>query len=218
MSKTVHFYFDPISPYVYLAWTQLPRLLDQTQAQIKMVPVLFAGLLNAHGQKGPAEIPAKRTYTMHDVYRWSRYYGLEIKGPPGHPFNPLAALRMCLALTNEEEQNAFAGRIIEAPWADGLDISDGGTLKQIAAESKLDAGALWEAAHSAEVKEQLKKNTMEAIGQGVFGVPTFIVDKEMFWGNDRLIFLADYLKGAPPIDPKKAEAILGRARLADRKP
>ena len=92
--KPVYFYFDPISPYAWLAWHRCQPLIGENRLIPR--PVLFAGLLGAHGTKGPAEIPAKRHYTFLDVQRWACVYGLTLRGPPAHPFNPLAPLRLSL--------------------------------------------------------------------------------------------------------------------------
>jgi 2-hydroxychromene-2-carboxylate isomerase len=94
-SSPLVFYFDFISPYAFLAWTQLPALAKRCRTTLEPVPVLFAGLLDAHGQKGPAEIPAKRRYLFKDIARKARRLGFpSISAPPAHPFNPLLSLRI----------------------------------------------------------------------------------------------------------------------------
>ena len=95
--QQVDCYFDPVSPYAWLASATLARI-DDAGVAVVLVPVLFAGLLNAHGNIGPAEMPAKRRYLFRDVMREAARRGLPFAGPPGHPFNPLLALRMCTAL------------------------------------------------------------------------------------------------------------------------
>ena len=109
----VTFYFDPISPYAWLAANALARI-EAAGAQLVFQPVLFAALLNAHGNIGPAEVWAKRAYIFRDVMREAAGAGLVFKGPPGHPFNPLQALRMCLALTRPDERRRFAMAVMKA--------------------------------------------------------------------------------------------------------
>jgi len=104
----IQFYFDPISPYAWLASSQIARIESVTGQQVEFVPILFAGLLKAHGHKGPAEIPAKRDYTFKDVLRRASAYGLTVEGPPSHPFNPLLALRACVAVDDLEMRKRFA--------------------------------------------------------------------------------------------------------------
>jgi 2-hydroxychromene-2-carboxylate isomerase len=105
--QMVRFYFDFISPYAYLASTQLDGIAARTQVTIERVPVLFAALLDAHGQKGPAEIPAKRRYTWKDVSRKCHAAGVPIAPPPSHPFNPLLGLRVA-SLPELDEGDARA--------------------------------------------------------------------------------------------------------------
>jgi len=213
--KPLLFYFDFISPYAYLAVTQLPALLRETSAPLTCVPVLFAGLLNAHGQKGPAEVPAKRRYTFVDCLRLAEHYRVPLQGPPTHPFNPLPSLRMTLA-TEPEHRWAFAQLVMNAAWAEGKDISQKETLVALADALKLPGSELWELSQTPEVKESLRRNTDAAIQKGIFGVPSFWVDGEIFWGCDRMELLKDFLKGKLPAASEKVDEILQRPSSAKR--
>jgi 2-hydroxychromene-2-carboxylate isomerase len=210
----VTYYFDPISPYVWLSAGSIARI-EVAGAQVMLQPVLFAGLLNAHGQKGPAEIPAKRAYTFRDVMRQAAQLGLPFAGPPGHPFNPLKALRMCVALDEQAPRRRFALALLAACWERGEDISDAATLVRIARECDLDGAALVEAAQQPAVKAQLALDTERAIADGVFGVPTFRLGDELFWGGDRVDALLWRMKGNR-IDEGLLAEFLGRAPLAQR--
>ena len=210
----VTFYFDPISPYAWLASKALGRIED-IGGEIVFQPVLFAGLLNAHGQKGPAEIEAKRRYLFRDVLREATRAGLAFKGPPGHPFNPLQALRMCLAVTEPGPRRRFSLAVMAACWEQGLDVSDPAVLKKVAVECGLDGEAIEAAARQPAIKVQLAADTEQAIAAGVFGVPTFRVGEELFWGADRVHSLLRYLQGAR-IDEAALAAILARPASAQR--
>jgi 2-hydroxychromene-2-carboxylate isomerase len=210
----VSFYFDPISPYAWLASKALGRI-EEIGGEIVFQPVLFAGLLNANGQKGPAEIPAKRTYIFRDVLREATRAGLAFKGPPGHPFNPLQALRMCLAVTEAGPRRRFSLAVMAAAWEQGLDVSDVAVLKRVAGECNLDGDAIETAARQPAIKVQLAAETEQAIAAGVFGVPTFRVGQELFWGADRVHSLLRYLQGAR-IDEAVLTDILARPALAQR--
>lgn len=210
----VTFYFDPISPYAWLASKALARI-EQIGGEVAFQPVLFAGLLNAHGQKGPAEVPAKRRYMFRDVMREATRAGLPFKASPGHPFNSLQALRMCLAVTDGGARRRFALAVMAACWEQGLDIGESAVLKRIAAECALDGDALEAQARQAAIKVQLAADTEQAISDGVFGVPTFKVDDDLFWGADRVHSLLRYLQGAR-IDEAALAAILARPALAQR--
>jgi 2-hydroxychromene-2-carboxylate isomerase len=211
----VTFYFDPVSPYAWLAGKALGRI-EAAGAQVVVQPVLFAALLNAHGNTGPAEVPAKRAYLFRDVMREAARAGLPFRGPPGHPFNPLQALRMCLALTRQDERRRFALAVMSACWEQGEDVSDGAVLLKIAAACGLSGSALQAALQQPAIKMQLAADTERAIGDGVFGVPTFRYGDELFWGADRIDPLHARLQGKD-IDEQALAAFLARAPLAERR-
>lgn len=211
----VTFYFDPVSPYAWLGSQAMARI-EAAGAQVMFQPVLFAGLLNAHGNKGPAEVPAKRQYIFRDVMREAARAGLGFKGPPGHPFNPLQALRMCLALTRQDERRRFALAVMSACWEQGEDVSDPAVLVRVAAACGLSGPSLQSAAQQPAVKMQLAAETESAIADGVFGVPTFKVGDELFWGADRIEALIRHL-GGERIDEQALADFLARPPLAERK-
>jgi 2-hydroxychromene-2-carboxylate isomerase len=211
----VTFYFDPVSPYSWLASKAIDRI-EAAGAQVMFQPVLFAALLNAHGNVGPAEVPAKRQYIFRDVMREAARKGLVFKGPPGHPFNPLPALRMCLALTRQDERRRFALAVMGACWEQGENVSDPAVLMQVAANCGLSGPALQAAAQQPAIKMQLAAETEKAIADGVFGVPTFRTGDELFWGADRIDSLIGYLQGQR-IDEQALAEFLAKAPLAERK-
>ncbi|MCP5467810.1 MAG: 2-hydroxychromene-2-carboxylate isomerase [Deltaproteobacteria bacterium] len=213
----IEFYFDVISPYVWLASHQLKKIQNNLNLEIQYTPVLFAGLLDAHGNLGPAEIPAKRKYTVIDTMRWAKKYGLQYQGPPQHPFNPLKALRSCLYFENNEQRAKWLSLLLDACWSQGRDISQESTLLDLAKSLKIDGEQLLESISSPEIKNKLKQNTLQAVEHGVFGVPTFRVENQIFWGHDRLELLELHLQDKLDIDLKKCEEILQRPRAVDRK-
>jgi 2-hydroxychromene-2-carboxylate isomerase len=212
------FYFDPVSPYAWLAARDLQRVEQAAGGRAAVVPVLFAGLLNAHGSMGPAEIPAKRRYLFRDVMREAARRGLAFAGPPGHPFNPLLALRMCTAAASEADRRALALAFMAGCWERGEDLMDGAALVRIAIEAGVDGAALLAAAHTPEVKQELLEATARAVADGVFGVPTFRIegDAELFWGGDRVDALLWRLEGNR-IDEAALQAFLDREPLAQRR-
>jgi 2-hydroxychromene-2-carboxylate isomerase len=214
-AANVTYYFDPVSPYAWLSAGSLTRI-EAAGVQVVVQPVLFAGLLNAHGQKGPAEIAAKRAYTFRDVMREAAHQGLRFMGPPGHPFNSLMALRMCVALDDQAERRRLALALLSACWERGDDISDAATLVRLARECHLDGTQLADAALQPEIKQRLASDTEQAIAAGVFGVPTFRYGDELFWGADRVGALLWRLQGNT-IDEQQLADFLARAPLAQRR-
>lgn len=216
-ATTVRCYADPVSPYAWLGLDELDRI-DAAGARIVMVPVLFAGLLGAHGTTGPAEVDAKRRYLFRDVMREAARRGLPFAGPPGHPFNPLAALRMCTAVADDAARRALLVAFARATWERGDNLMDDAVLVRLADETGLDGTLLLAAARTPAVKQALADATAQAAAQGVFGVPTFCVedDGELFWGADRVATLLWRLQGNG-IDEGVLRDVLERAPLAQRK-
>jgi len=177
-------YFDFVSPFSYLCLARLGELPRDVELEFR--PVLFAGLLAHFGQKGPAEIDAKRRWT----YRWCQWsagrLGLPLRFPATHPFNPLHHLRLAIAARS---QPAAVKRIFEALWTTGAEPADARQFDALCATLGVDPARVAEP----EVKDALRRNTEQAAAAGVFGVPTFLADGELFWGVDSVDFLKAFL-------------------------
>ena len=179
MARTIELLFDYVSPYAYLASTQLGALAARHGADVLPTPVLLGALLTAAGSRGPAEIPARREYLIHDITRLARALAVPIAPPATHPFNPLAALRITWAAP-PEQRGALMSALFRGAWVEGRRVDDPAVVAAIAAEVGLDGDALGARAASAEVKERLRAATDGAIARGAFGVPTMLVDGELF--------------------------------------
>jgi 2-hydroxychromene-2-carboxylate isomerase len=198
-ASPVRFHFDFISPYAYIAWTQIHRLAERHGRAVEAVPVLFAGLLDHHGTKGPAEVTAKRRYLLFDTVRKARALGVPFAPPRHHPFKPLLALRVASVPMDAGAQRKLIDRIYAGIWSgESADAEDEATIARFAGEAGLDARGLLEGAQSSEGKARLKDQTARAIADGVFGVPTVLADGEMFWGVDALPELDRFLAGGAP--------------------
>jgi 2-hydroxychromene-2-carboxylate isomerase len=193
--KTVHFYFDFISPYAFLSVKPLKEMVKLTNTKLVCVPVLFAGFLKENETKGPAEIPSKRRFLFKDITRIGYKQNIRIQGPPIHPFNPLLPLRVVSSFEDEMEKLKVTELLFHACWVDGKDISDEETVSNLLEGMKLNFKEILEKSKSSTVKEKLIQQTNEAIKCGVFGVPSFKVDNEVFWGQDRIQFLQEYIEG-----------------------
>jgi 2-hydroxychromene-2-carboxylate isomerase len=196
----VSWVFDVISPFAYLNLKQLPQL--PAQVEVEYVPVLLAGLLKHHGQIGPAEMPTKRRFTYRFALWRARRMGIPMCLPPAHPFNPLQALRLIIAAGSTR-------RSIEAVFAAifqyGLDAADPEVIERLATE--LQIGDPQSALNEASVKQQLRQNTEWAIAKGIFGVPTFLIGDEIFWGHDSFDMVLDYLLDAAPFQDRQMRAV-----------
>jgi 2-hydroxychromene-2-carboxylate isomerase len=195
--KPLTFWFDPISPYAYLAFEQLPQALEGCSCVVDYRPVLFAGLLGHWGQLGPAEIEPKRAWTFRQVAWHAHQLGIPMDMPAQHPFNPLALLRLGLASA------ASAGlpnrRVVELlmrhVWRGGADANDPQRLRALHATVAPQRDPA-----SEPVKAELRAHTDVAIERGIFGVPSFELDGRLFWGLDALPMLRASLRGDPWFD------------------
>jgi 2-hydroxychromene-2-carboxylate isomerase len=197
--EPVRFYFDFLSPYAYLAWTQIDGLADRHGREVEPVPILFAALLGAHGTKGPAEIPAKRVYVWKDVLRTARVLGVPLATPPAHPFNPLLALRVSSIEMPRAERRRLVDALYRATWGGGPGVTDPEVVARIATGAGFDGPALVRTAATDAVKARLKAQTDEALAHGAFGVPSLLVDGELFWGYDSLGHVERRLNGRDPL-------------------
>lgn len=197
----MRFYFDFVSPYAYLAWTQIHVVAGRHHREVEPVPVLFAGMLDAHGSVGPAEIPAKRRYLFTDVVRTARRLGVAFAIPPSHPFNPLLALRVVSLPAAAARQRALIDALYAAVWGGGPGVTEPAEVARIADRVGFDGAALLAEAATADAKARVKRATDDAIAAGVFGVPSVVVDGELFWGLDSFANLEAFLDGGGAIDP-----------------
>jgi len=197
MTKTVEFCFDLISPPSYLAYTQLPAIATQAGARIIWRPVLVGAIHKATGNRAPIEVPAKGKYLLADLARYAARYRVPFRLNPQFPFNTLAHQRMAtgLLLRQPESFIAFVERMFEAIWVEGLNLTDPAVIAEVIVRAGLDAAQVMALADDVQVKEALREATESAVARGAFGVPTFFVGEQMFWGQDRLDFVRDALSG-----------------------
>ncbi len=202
-------YFDFISPYSYLQFESYPELVQTAELR----PVLFAGLLNRWGGKGPAEVPAKRLQTYRFTYWQAGRHGIAMTYPPAHPFNPIRALRLAIALDCRYEA---IRTIFEFIWKGGRSVAD--EWPALIERLALSVAAADAMIAAQRVKDALAANGRQAIDRGVYGVPTFDTGKELFWGLDATDMLLDYLEHPTLFDEPEMRRIADLPVGAARKP
>lgn len=193
MARRLEFFFDYGSPFSYLADTQLAGLAARTGARVVYRPMLLGGLFKETGNVSPLEIEAKRKYNMLDLERWAKRYRVP---PPHNPHFPINTIRLMRGAVAAERSGVFAAyhrAIFDAFWRDGLNLGDAAVVRQVLERAGLDAARLETMAEEQVVKDALRAATDEAARRGAFGAPTFFVDGEMFFGNDRLTFVEEAL-------------------------
>ena len=201
-------YFDVISPFAYLHFTQFHRLPGDLAIDCR--PVLFAGLLKHWGTKGPAELPAKRVHTYQQCVWFARELGVPFTMPPRHPFNPLRLLRLLIALGATRER---VGSVLGFVWADGLDPEHDWPELCTRLGVAPDTPVIDEPA----VKQHLVDNTAEAVARGVWGVPTFDVNGALFWGLDTLSWMNAFLASPDLFDGPDMRRAATAGVAAERK-
>ncbi len=188
----ITFYLDVVSPYAYLAFERLPQALEGLSYRVTYQPLLFAGLLKAWGTPAPVDLPPKREW----IFRQSAWIadrdGVPFAKPHNHPFNPLALLRLALACApaGQAPNRQAVEQVMRHAWArEGQDPNEPAALQALAQRM-----APRRDPNGAEVKAELHAITARAVAQGVFGVPSLVLDGEVFWGQDALTMLAHRLQ------------------------
>jgi len=180
-------YFDFLSPFAYLQLVRLTAL--PVKLAINYRPVLIGALMDHWGQMGPAEITPKREFTHRHVLWMAARHNIPLQLPRLHPFNPLKLLRLSIAADNRPDA---VRRIFEFVWRDGHLPEDGEAMNALGEELGVPD---WQAAiELPAVKDALRQSTAKAVGAGVFGVPTMVINGERFWGNDATEMLIDYCR------------------------
>jgi 2-hydroxychromene-2-carboxylate isomerase len=192
MAKQIEFYFDYGSPFSYLADTQMAALADRNGAELVYRPILLGGIFKATGNASPITIPAKGQYMMRELERWARHYGVAMQMNPHFPFNTIRLMRGAIAAQRQNRFAEYHPQMFRAVWCEGRDVGKEAGLREVLEGAGIDPASI----DGDEIKNQLRANTDEAVARGAFGAPTFFVNNEMFWGNDRLEFVEAALKRA----------------------
>jgi 2-hydroxychromene-2-carboxylate isomerase len=187
MSTQVEFFYDVVSPYSYMAATQIEAIAADCDAHVVWRPMLLGGLFNAVGNQAPALLPPRGRYLFKDLARWGAHYGVPVRMPTPFPTRTLTAMRALVAMAPEERPEPSLA-LFRAYWAEGRDIGDDTVVAEIIGEAAVARAA------DPEVKKALIDATVEAESRGAFGAPTFYVGDEMYFGNDRLPFLEQELR------------------------
>ncbi|MGF6514861.1 2-hydroxychromene-2-carboxylate isomerase [Pseudomonas sp. BT76 TE3572] len=195
MSKTVEFYFDLGSPATYLAYTQLPKICEQTDSQLIYIPILLGGVFKATGNASPATIPAKGRYMFQDLDRYAKRYGVPLKFNPQFPINTLMLMRAVtgMQLRHPGRFQAFIDCLFHALWVQGRSLDDLATVASVLTQNGFDPNEVLALTADDEVKTTLRDNTEKAVQRGVFGAPSMFVDNQLFFGQDRLDFVLEAL-------------------------
>ncbi|HZG29851.1 MAG TPA: 2-hydroxychromene-2-carboxylate isomerase [Ensifer sp.] len=195
--KQVEFFFDVGSPFSHIAWRALPEIAARTGAQIVWRPILIGGVFKATGNVSPMTVPAKGSYSTIDLYRWAEYYGIPFQMNPHFPINTLPLMRGATAMLmrGPKALEAYLDAIYPAMFEQPVNLGEPAEIGKVLARAGIDPQALMAEIGTDAVKDKLRTDTDDAVQRGVFGAPTFFVGTEMYWGQDRLMFVERALQG-----------------------
>ncbi len=199
--KRIEFYFDLISPYSYLAYTQMGRICGAHGAELVLRPMLLGAVHKSSGARPATEIPAKEHYMLEDLELWAEHYGVPMRFPEPFPFRTLKTMRAAVwcAGRSERDLDAFVREAFGLYWEEGGapkglgEEHEDGPIREVARRIRANPEEVLRGATEPETKQALKNATSAALERGVFGAPTFFVGDKMFWGNDRLHFVEEAL-------------------------
>ncbi len=198
MTKTIDFIFDFASPNAYLAWKVLPGIAERTGASVNLIPCLLGGIFKATGNQAPmiafGGVHGKLAYEMLETRRFIEKHGLKhFKMNPHFPVNTLLVMRGLIASEMEGDKDRYVSSVLRAMWEDGLKMDDPAVVGEVLNKAGLNGPALLLRTQDESVKAALVANTQRAVERGAFGIPTFFVGEEMFFGKDRLGQVEDTL-------------------------
>jgi len=195
---TVDFYYDVVCPYAYLAFTQMPDFAQRTGATINYKPMLLGGVFKSIDapQVPMNSMPqSKQQMNLWDLHRWAEHFEQPFKFPNGHPRRTVEAMR---AVHASSDPIATSQALYAAYWVEGLDVANRDVLRSVLEKANQDSETILSKIDTPEVKDSLRTTTDEAVAAGVFGVPAFVVNGELIWGQDRLHFVEKLVKGWQP--------------------
>ncbi|WP_339412201.1 2-hydroxychromene-2-carboxylate isomerase [Pseudomonas sp. EA_35y_Pfl2_R5] len=193
MKQTVEFFFDFVSPYSYLAYSQL----DSLPADISLRPMHVLSVMKAvDNTPTTVTCAAKGRYAGADLARWARRYGVAVKRPDMRAMNNAACARTVLAAPSSEVAWQITTALFNACWRDGQTLTTTAEVLGVLAAAGIETASLADLIDAPETLEQLEKNNQEAAERGVFGAPRFLLGESLFFGNDRIDFVREHLAGA----------------------
>jgi len=191
VTKILELIFDFGSPNAYLCMKALPELLDRARADLVITPCLLGGIFKATGNKAPmiqyADAPAKLAYENLEMRRFIAKHGLtKFSINPHFPVNTLTIMRGAIVADDEGHLDDYVDAVNRAMWEEGLKMDDPEVIATFLSANGFDGPALLARTQEPDIKAKLAQNTETAVARGVFGIPTFFVEGEMFFGKDRL--------------------------------
>ena len=194
MTKFIDFYFDFSSPYAYIGYKEIKKLEKKNPFKIKFMPIFLGGLHNAAGITPAAFIKLKSKYMIEDTKLVSKKKNISFHFNSYFPIKTVNFMRGVLIAEKDNSEKNFIEKIFNAIWMDGLNMNDPIVISKVLKNIDLNPDIFFKKVSDQKVKDKLRKLTDDALKKKIFGVPAFVVNKKMFWGQDRLSYAIDEIK------------------------
>ena len=194
MTKFIDFYFDFSSPYAYIGYKEIKKLEKKNSFKIKFMPIFLGGLHNAAGITPAAFIKLKSKYMIEDTKLVSKKKNISFHFNSYFPIKTVNFMRGVLISEKDNSEKNFIEKIFNAIWMDGLNMNDPIVINKVLKNIDLNPEIFLKKVSDQKVKDKLRKLTDDALKKKIFGVPAFVVNKKMFWGQDRLSYAIDEIK------------------------
>ena len=194
MIKPFEFYFDFSSPYTFLAHKGIKKIENENSIKVKYMPILLGALLSSVGIKANVDIPIKAKYMIKDCKLCAEKNRIIFKFNNYFPIITLNLMRCVLVAEKKDFAQNFIDKVFDAIWRDGLNLNDNAIVEKLLKNLDINPRTFLLEAKDQKIKEDLKKKTEEASQKGIFGLPSFIVNNKIFWGQDRLEFVLNEAK------------------------
>jgi len=194
MTKSIEFYFDFSSPYAYLGYKEIKKLEKKNSFKIKFMPIFLGGLHNSAGITPAAFIDIKSNYMVRDTKLVANKKNIKFSFNSYFPIKTVNFMRGVIIAVEDNFEKIYIEKIFDAIWKDGLNMNDPIVINKVLKNIDLNPETFFTKATNGKIKEKLKKLTDDALKKGIFGAPTFFVNKKIFWGQDRLSYAVDEVK------------------------
>ena len=194
MTKTIEFYFDFSSPYSYIGYEEIKRIEKKDSIKIKYMPIFLGGLHNAAGVTPAAFIDVKSKYMIEDTKLVCEKKNIKFIFNSYFPIKTVSFMRGVLIAEENSFRKIYIEKIFNAIWKDGLNMNDKTVIEKVLKNMELNPEIFLSKVSDNKIKVKLRKLTDDALKKGIFGAPTFLVNKKIFWGQDRLSYAVEEAK------------------------
>tara|TARA_Y100001970_G_scaffold8447_1_gene9850 strand:+ start:3424 stop:4011 length:588 start_codon:yes stop_codon:yes gene_type:complete len=194
MSKSLEFYFDFSSPYAYIAYKEIKKLEKKNSFKIKFMPIFLGGLHKSAGITPAAFISLKSKYMIKDTKLISQKKNIKFSFNSYFPIKTVNFMRGVIIAEKDNFEKIYVEKIFNSIWMDGLNMNDPIVINKVLKNIDLNPELFLSKATDQRIKDKLKKLTDEALKKGIFGAPTFLINKKIFWGQDRLAYAIEEIR------------------------